>query len=393
LRTKVLFIESGTTGGGSFESLYQHIKHIDFNNYEPIIVCLNRTKYNQLWEGLGARVISLDDRLYTINNKKIRLLNKIYYRIIKLPFGIFKWYIIFLQYTTIKALVRLVKHSNIDIIHLNDQPLRDLYGLIVADMTETLCFSHLRSMRTKAVPKGFAEYSNSIVAKYIANSSATAIHWSGLGLNKEKITIVPNALDIKNKLDKDIRLIKYIDKKIKGKIVLCCIANFSEVKGHKFLIESFVSLITKNNNYILLLSGKGNCQDEIKAMVKHYDINDYVEFLGYINNPYDVLEKSDILIVPSKSESFGRVILEAWQAGVAVIATKVGGIPEVIQDNKNGILIEYGNIKDLSTAIITLSENRSLNNTLTKNGKITLEQRYTTKGYFKLIDNLYACYK
>ena len=284
MKIKILFIESGTTGGGSFESLYQHIKIIDLNKYEPYIVCLNRTKYNQLWEELGAKVFCLNDKLYTINNKKRKIFNKLYSRIVRLPFIFFKWYIILLQYYTIKRLVNLIKLYEIDLIHLNNQPLRDLYGIIVAEMTNTRCISHLRSMRSKFVPKGFAKYSDSIIEKYIANSAATSKHWKKLGLNYEKIIIVHNVLEIKNGLNKNDNVIRYINNERKDKKALSCIANFSEAKGHKFLIEAFASLISKDKNYILFLGGKGNGQNEIISLVEKYGIKDNVEFLGYLRD-------------------------------------------------------------------------------------------------------------
>jgi len=244
-------------------------------------------------------------------------------------------------------------------------------------------------MRDFVVPKGFAKYSDSIIEKYIANSAATANHWKNFGLNCEKTIIVHNFLEIKNSRPKNEKIIRYINNKIKNKTALCCIANFSKAKGHKFLIDSFASLILKDKNYILFLGGKGIGQNEIISLVEKYGIKDNVEFLGYLDNPSNVIGKSDILIVPSKSESFGRVILEAWQVETPVIATNVGGIPEIIQNDKNGILIDHGNVNELVKAIITLSENKDLYNTLAKNGKFSFETKYSIKNCVNLIDNMY----
>ena len=94
--------------------------------------------------------------------------------------------------------------------------------------------------------------------------------------------------------------------------------------------------------------GDGPLFDSLKAVSTDLD---NVEFVGHRPDVGDYLAAADVLIHPSRNEAFGSVIAEAMQHGVAVVASRVGGIPEVVSDNQTGMLIECGNVSGFSAAI------------------------------------------
>jgi len=106
----------------------------------------------------------------------------------------------------------------------------------------------------------------------------------------------------------------------------------------------------------------------LENLVKKLNIKDKVYFLGNISGARDYIKNFKIFVLPSLFEPFGLVILEAFSAKVPVIATKVGGIPEIIIDGIDGILVPPKDINALSTAIVTLIEKENLRYELAQNG-------------------------
>ena len=111
-------------------------------------------------------------------------------------------------------------------------------------------------------------------------------------------------------------------------------------------------------------------------------------FHGYKRNPFSSLDLNGIVIVPSYFETFGRVIIESFIYGLPVIATNVGGMPEIINHKKNGFLIDYGNKKQLLKSVDCILSNnfntcnfninikKSLNKFSLKNHLISLNELY-----------------
>jgi len=123
---------------------------------------------------------------------------------------------------------------------------------------------------------------------------------------------------------------------------ITCIGRLVEEKGFQHAIEALKQLSMKNVS--LDIYGNGNYKTELEELAKG---DERIAFHGFVSNIQDVLEEADILLLPSYQEAFPFVILEACAVGTTVIATNVGGIPEIILDNKNGFLIEPKNTDDI----------------------------------------------
>lgn len=383
----VLFIESGTLGGGSFESLYLHLKNINRELYNPIVVLLNETKYNSLLKAVNVDVYQIDSFIYS--TKYDNLIVKVFRRICSLLHrsNIFnpKFVLSICHFDAIRAAKKIIRSNRVSLIHLNDQVLRDLFGVIISKSEKIPCISHLRSMRSLGMNKSIADYANSNVAAFIANSEMTKKHWIELGIDENKIEVIYNAVELNSNSDNYI----YSEYSALKELKLGCIANFEDAKGHEFLIRSYSRLTALSSNYKLFLAGKGSKEKEIKGLVEQLNLSDKVMFLGYVENTYSVLSFIDMLIVPSRNESFGRVILEGMISGKPVIATNVGGIPEIIEDNHNGIIIEYGNSDQFVEAVQRISNNHQLKNRLTGNALKLVKDKFSIEEYVGRIDNIY----
>jgi L-malate glycosyltransferase len=135
--------------------------------------------------------------------------------------------------------------------------------------------------------------------------------------------------------------------------ILIHISNFRPLKRVEDVIETF-SMVRKKTKAKLLMVGDGPDRRKAEWLANTHGIADDVLFLGKQNNMNEVLSISDILLLPSELESFGLVALEAMACEVPVIATRVGGIPEVVRDGTDGFLYDVGNVPSMAEGCLRI---------------------------------------
>lgn len=143
-----------------------------------------------------------------------------------------------------------------------------------------------------------------------------------------------------------------------SEVVFVNVARFSKQKNHNGLIEAFYEVSKINTNIKLILIGDGELRAEIKEKVERLGLTEKVEFTGNVLDIPQRLANSDIFILPSHYEGLPLTILEAMAAGLPVISTAVGGVPDIVKGN--GMLVEAGISKELSEAMIKLADNEKL---------------------------------
>lgn len=190
--------------------------------------------------------------------------------------------------------------------------------------------------------------------------------------------ISPSSISAKDIIDKIEERSKEIGLK------LLYVGRVERLKGIEILIDSIKILIQHRKlNIKLNIVGKdsrnGNYLENLKRKVREEKLNDYIEFHGHIPFGAELFrfyKKSHIFILPSYSEGRPKAIYEAMANGLGIIATNVGGIPDVINDKINGFLVSPGNVMEISDIIETLYINNEL---LKKIRKKALEEaiKYT----------------
>lgn len=165
------------------------------------------------------------------------------------------------------------------------------------------------------------------------------------------------------------------------------IATFEYKKGQDVLIKAFANLSNEYPDLHLILVGRNEKYiDSLKNQVKQLDIKDKVIFHVDLNHEIamHLLSKARLFILPSRIEPFGIVLLEAGILQIPVVASKVGGIPEIIENKKNGLLVESENTTELANAIKELLSNNNLEKYVIKNFKQDIQKRFSWK---KTYDN------
>jgi len=134
-------------------------------------------------------------------------------------------------------------------------------------------------------------------------------------------------------------------------VVLACVARLGRKKGHATLLEALVDPSIRTSPILVLAAGEGTLRAELESLRDHLGLSDRVRFLGFRSDVPAILQASDAAVLPSLSEVFPMSLLEAMSVGLPVVATRVGGVPEMMADGREGWIVEPGDAKGLARAL------------------------------------------
>jgi len=134
--------------------------------------------------------------------------------------------------------------------------------------------------------------------------------------------------------------------------LIASIGTLNEQKGMQYLIQAMPKVLREFPDSELVIIGQGPYKTELEKLIKNMKLASKVKLTGFVKDVYDELEKVDIYVQPSISESFGLAILQAMSMGLPVVATNTGGIPEVVTSDKTGILVESKDPESLADGLI-----------------------------------------
>lgn len=162
------------------------------------------------------------------------------------------------------------------------------------------------------------------------------------------------------------------------RFVLGCIARMDKSKGVLFLLEAFIELSKKYPQLELVLAGYGDASARIEQIVRDQQLEQKVKLLGHYSGDVNTLLSTfDVYVFPSLWEGFPYSLIEAMRSGCTIVSTSVGGIPEMITDDVEGVLIQPGSsiaIKDAIEDLLNNSEKRAV---LSKGARQRFEQKLT----------------
>ncbi len=196
----------------------------------------------------------------------------------------------------------------------------------------------------------------------------------------KKIELIHNGVRIINGLK--------VAKNPDSPLAIGTISELTKNKGLEYMIEAIARL--KNKNITFTIIGEGEERDNLTRLINQKNISDKVQLLGFKENATSYLNLFDIFTLTSVKEGLPYTILEAGLAGLPVIASNVGGIGEIIEDGKSGILVEPKNVEQIVEAISKLIDFAELRKTLGQNLKKTVEQNFSIEKMIKKTRSLYT---
>jgi len=200
----------------------------------------------------------------------------------------------------------------------------------------------------------------------------------------KKIMVIYNGVEINNFFQTENRL---DNAKNNRKMIIGSIGRLTKQKGFEYLIEAVAKLAERNIE--CLIAGDGELKKELETKVKKLGLDDKIKFLGWQKDIKSFLNKLDIFILPSLWEGFGIAILEAGSAGLPVIASKVDGIKEIIEDSVDGLLAKPANGDELAQKIEFLLRDEKLAGDLANNLQTKIKNNFNIQKIAASYEELY----
>lgn len=181
------------------------------------------------------------------------------------------------------------------------------------------------------------------------------------GLKESAIPVVFNGIDLSKCIPKHIY-------ENEGRFTILHIGRFAEAKNHLMLLRAFKLFHEQKPDTRLMLIGDGKKRADIETYIKENELEECVELLGLQSNVYGFLNEADMFTLPSIYEGVPMTLIEAMGTGLPIVATKVGGIPDMLTNDESALLVDV-NEESITRAFLRVYEDKALRNKLGRNAK------------------------
>jgi len=167
------------------------------------------------------------------------------------------------------------------------------------------------------------------------------------------------------------------------------VGNLESRKGYEYTIKAAEILKNKDIPILICCAGIGIERENYERQAQQAGVIDNIRFLGPRKDVKNLLKAADLFIMPSLYEGLSIAMLEAMSMGLPVVASSVGGAPEVIEDGKSGILIDPGDAEALASQIILLADNKELRKQIGEKARVRVISKYSLRSQASTLENIY----
>jgi glycosyltransferase involved in cell wall biosynthesis len=274
----------------------------------------------------------------------------------------------------VSRLRRLIRDENYDIVHLHTKRAHAL-SLWLGRGLATPKYVVTRRMD---YPEANTWYTRYIYNRKVDGVVAISCKISSLlieaGVERKKIRLIHSGID-----PGPFAAAANLGDVRPERVVVGMAAVLEERKGHRFLLEAARRLKSQGHQVQYCVAGEGSLARSLQETATRLGLQHEVQFLGFVSDMPAFLSQVDILVLPSLSEGFGVSALEAMAAEKAVIASRVGGLAELVSDTETGLLVAPRDVEGLANAIAKLAGNRTLLREMGRKGKERLQANFTVE--------------
>jgi glycosyltransferase involved in cell wall biosynthesis len=368
-KNKINLALLANTYGGNATSVNDLIVRLDKNRFNPIFIFLTGSKFPENhFQQAGYKVI------YLSNGNHVATFS---------PFAIFK-------------LAKALKENRIDILHCHCHK-TTVIGTSAAMLAGIpVVFTFVRGLnRTRTLLRRFTNFFlfekvNKILP--VSQSVKDDVLKSNWSVEADKLFVLENSIDYERFANADITKLKA--KQLLGfsenDFLFGTVGRLVPTKGLPYLLDAFAKVKNTIPNAHLVLIGDGYARTELENYAAKTGCASSVHFLGRKDNIEKLLKGFDVFVLASIAEGMPRAVLEAMAAGVPCIATKVGGLLEIIESSDTGILVPPRNFDSLAEAMKTLA-NMSAEGLekIVKNAQNRVREIYSHEVVAEKLQNLY----
>jgi len=350
-RCKVLHVIGGGEIGGAEELVLTLLKMLNPDKYEAQLLCLCEGPFADIAAGQGFTSITIPMKQQ-------------------------------LDISTLQPVREYIRDEQISIVHTHGVRANLIARLaakkegkpVVTTVHSVLRYDYASKAKA-ALARYITMLTNNKTDSFIAISSAIEKDIKDMGVPAEKIHLIHNGLDTA-KFKQPVNAAKIREKLgiIPGRTVIGMVARLHPVKGHEYFLQGARSLLDKGLDLQFLIIGEGTYRQKLEKMINDLDLKEHVMMPGYYSPMEDIYGVIDLLCLPSLMEGLGLVILEAMYFNIPVVASSVGGIPEIITNEVNGLLVAPRDYKGLADAVIKLLSDEQLRTDIQQQGAETVKE-------------------
>ena len=360
----VLYIHGVSQIGGAERELLTWLQFLDRTRIRPYVVC----------PGNGPLLTELEK------------LNIPYASIILPEWR--KLLHVFRRPLAIIRLINTIRRWHIDVLHVNDYWWAPL-GIIAGRLTGRPCLVHVRQeIERRKVSQYWLNRGNPIVP--VSHSIGDVLRKAGV--SSDTIHVLWSGIPVKNRaLPSPSLETAAILQNIKGTPVIGTVANLFPRKGLEYLVQAMEGLAKAFPHIVLIIVGTGDEEYErqLHVQINQLQLTEHVLFAGFQDYPELFIARFDVFVLPSVLEGLGIVLLEAMALGKPVVASKVGGIPEIVDAQKTGLLVRAADAEDLCKGLSTLCGNPEIREQMGVEAKKRVAEQFSLT---VMMEGLYSLY-
>lgn len=335
-RTKIAFLITKSNWGGAQKHVYDIATHLDPKKYDVVVILGGHGVLKKKLAEVSIRTVSVDTMWRDISIKK----------------DLMSFFEVF----------KILKQEKPDILHLHSPKAAGLGALSarilkIKKIVYTVhgwAFNENRPLYQKILII-FASFITTLLATDLITISKKETEQTSLfPYSKDKIHNIPNGIREQSVLRENIArdfIEQKIGKSLKDKFLIGMIGELHPSKGYTYTIDAMRSLVREHKDLVLIIISTGEQEELLKKMVETSNLQSHVYFLGFIENAPQYAKAFDLFLMSSIKEGLPYTLLEVGILGIPSIATTVGGIPDIIDDMKSGILIQPRKTQEIEYAI------------------------------------------
>ncbi len=284
-------------------------------------------------------------------------------------------------------LLRLVRESRPDVLH-SFLFLSNLHGALVGRLTRVhAVIVSQRSSNTLNLSPFWcrlARLSQRLADRLIVNSEALRAEEIAAGFPPERIVVVPNGVARREARGRDRAALG-----LPAGPLLLSVGRLEERKGQRYLVEAWAAVRMRCPSARLVFLGEGPARPQLEQQARGLGLEGSLSFRGFQDRVADYLDLADALVHPSLTEGMPNVVLEAMAAGRPVVATRVGGIPELLADEESGLLVPPRDPAALAQAVIRLLQEPGLAAALGQSAERRARERFSVEAMVEATEAVY----
>ncbi len=378
----IAYVDHAAQVGGAEKSLVELVAHLDRERFEPVILHVPDAEWLRYAKGCGARLRPGIPRSSLYDARRGELSDG--------PGGGPR--LLLGAVGPVAGLYRELGAVRPAIVHTNSTKMHLLAGA-AARLRRRPVVWHMRDLLTEPGARRWLRRAiGTVRPEVIAISEAVAGQFEGPGC---RVHVVPNGIPLDRfepgppppGLSDELSIPD-------GAPIACVVGRLTPWKGHQALLRAWPGVRARLPDARLLVVGEvafweDSYGDDLRALAADLGIEGSVHWLGFREDVADLLRLSDLLVLPSTDEPFGRVVIEAMAVGRPVVATGSGGIPEIVADGETGLLVPPGPPEPLAEASVAVLGDRARATAMGEAGRRRALERFDVRRVARQVGEIY----